>query len=107
MNPHPLSVFLSFPAADSSAVVMFSNLERRVRSATFLYILFLFFHCMAAFQITGASGNIGPDGERPLRYEIHIFENSGPAFDLFILAVKDLQDVDQSNPLSYFQIAGL
>ena len=86
---------------------MFANCERRARLASILYILFLLVHCLTAFQITGATGNVSQDGERPLRYEIHQFANSGPAFDLFILALKELQIVNQSDPLSYFQIAGL
>ena len=82
---------------------------RNVRSAFVFYVLFLLFDFLTAssFPITGATGGLGPNGERPLRYEINDFEKSGPAFDLFILALRDFQSLDQSDPLSYFQIAGL
>jgi hypothetical protein len=80
---------------------------RKERSAVTLFSLFLLVDCLNAFQITGAQGGIGPNGERPLRYEIHDFANSGPAFDLYILALKEFQLLNQSDPLSYFQIAGL
>ena len=66
------------------------------------------FRCLTAFQITGALGGINETtGQRPLRYEIHEFANSGPAFDLFIIALADFQNSNQSDPLSYFQISGL
>ncbi|OAG39398.1 hypothetical protein AYO21_06414 [Fonsecaea monophora] len=71
-----------------------------------LLILFLS-NRLVAVQITGALGGLNSTtGARPLRYEIHDFANSGPAFDLFILALKELQSVDQSEELSYFQISG-
>ncbi|KAH0831456.1 hypothetical protein FOPE_00555 [Fonsecaea pedrosoi] len=70
-----------------------------------LLILFLSDR-LVAVQITGALGGLNSTtGARPLRYEIHDFANSGPAFDLFILALKELQSVDQSEELSYFQIS--
>ncbi|OAP63560.1 hypothetical protein AYL99_02787 [Fonsecaea erecta] len=63
---------------------------------------------LTAFQITGALGGVNSTtGARPLRYEIHDFANSGPAFDLFILALIDLQSVNQTEELSYFQVSGI
>ncbi len=86
---------------------MSSTLVRMLCSTSVLSTLFLLFHCLAAVRITGASGNVSSTGERPLRLEINDFANSGPAFDVFILALREFQLVNQSDPLSYFQIAGL
>lgn len=70
--------------------------------------ILLFVDALGAIKVTGALGGIDPStGARPLRYEIHEFVNSGPAFDLFILALSRFQAVNQSDPLSYFQISGL
>ncbi|KIX98768.1 uncharacterized protein Z520_05229 [Fonsecaea multimorphosa CBS 102226] len=76
--------------------------------APFLLFFLSLSDCLIAFQITGALGGVNSTtGARPLRYEIHDFANSGPAFDLFILALIELQEVDQSEELSYFQVAGI
>ncbi|ETI25886.1 hypothetical protein G647_02663 [Cladophialophora carrionii CBS 160.54] len=86
---------------------MLLTFERNGRSPCILFFLFLLVDSLTAFRITGALGGIGSNGERPLRYEIHDFANSGPAFDLYILALREFQLLDQSDPLSYFQIAGI
>ena len=60
-----------------------------------------------AFEITGALGGINPgSGTLPSRFEISSFSQSGPAWDLFILSLYEIQRSNQSDPLSYFQIAG-
>ena len=46
-------------------------------------------------------------GERPLRQDIRTLQNSGPAFDLYILALQQLTREDQSSQLSYYQVAGI
>lgn len=74
----------------------------------FIFLLFLSlspgFH---GFKITGALGGVNSTtGARPLRYEIHEFANSGPAFDLLVLSMMAFQAANQSEPLSYFQISG-
>lgn len=58
--------------------------------------------------ITGAADEGGDDYAHsyPTRREINEFSQSGPPFDLFILALQVLQARNQSEPLSYFQIAG-
>ncbi|KAL6244485.1 hypothetical protein RBB50_008727 [Rhinocladiella similis] len=75
----------------------------------FIFLLFLSlspgFH---GFKITGALGGVNSTtGARPLRYEIHEFANSGPAFDLLVLSMMAFQAANQSEPLSYFQISGI
>ena len=63
---------------------------------------------IAAIEITGASGGVNlATGERPFRQDIDDFAVSGPGYDLFILALIQLQNTNQSDPLSYFQIAGI
>lgn len=64
-------------------------------------------HGSVAIQVTGAPGGVDPiTGQRPFRYEIDTFAKSGPAFDLFILAMQQLQAVNQSDQQSYFAISG-
>jgi hypothetical protein len=61
-----------------------------------------------AFQVTGATGGVNlTTGARPFRHEINSFATSGAPYDLFILALRQLQSTNQSSPLSFFQIAGI
>lgn len=61
-----------------------------------------------AFKTTGAGGGAtSRPGNSSLRTEINDFATSGPAFDLYILALQRLQDTDQTDQLSYFQVSGL
>ena len=63
---------------------------------------------IAAIKITGATGGVDlATGARPFRLEINTFATLGAPYDLFILALRQLQSTNQSNPLSYFQIAGI
>jgi tyrosinase len=43
---------------------------------------------------------------RPFRLDINDLAQSGPAFDLYIQALSELQRTNQDDPLSYYQIAG-
>jgi hypothetical protein len=62
----------------------------------------------AVFPVVGSHrGHDRDTGERPMRLPIDDFAKSGPPFDLFVLALSILQDRSQSDPLSYFQIAGI
>lgn len=61
----------------------------------------------AYFPVVGCHhGHDRNTGERAIRLPIDEFVKSGPQFDLFMLALSILQDRSQSDPLSYFQIAG-
>jgi hypothetical protein len=63
---------------------------------------------IAAIKITGATGGVDlATGARPFRLEINTFATLGAPYDLFILALRQLQSTNQTNPLSYFQIAGI
>ena len=65
-------------------------------------------HCLNAFKVTGAQGGVDQQtGARPYRYDISDLQQSGPAFDLFILALSSFQATNQSDPLSYFQVSGM
>ena len=60
-----------------------------------------------AIQVTGATGGINATtGARPFRYDIDDLSKSGAAWDLFVLSLDHIQQLNQSDPLSYFQIAG-
>jgi tyrosinase len=52
------------------------------------------------FAITGATGGVHP------RLEIRELEKTGQMWNLFLLALKGFQDMDQSNIGSYYQVAG-
>jgi tyrosinase len=73
----------------------------------FLATFFLLLDHTEAFAITGISAGVNAvTGERPLRRDINDLYMSGPAWDLFILALRQFQQVDQDDPLSYYQVAG-
>jgi hypothetical protein len=59
------------------------------------------------FKITGVPGGMNNASiPRPFRLDINDLAQSGPAFDLYIQALNELQRTDQDDPLSYYQIAG-
>jgi hypothetical protein len=60
-----------------------------------------------AYAITGISAGVdNVTGERPFRKEINAFATSGAAWDLYVLSLRRLQQTNQTDALSYFQIAG-
>lgn len=60
-----------------------------------------------AFAITGLQGGVNvATGERPIRQEISVFQYAGAAFDLYILALQQFMEQDQTDQFSYYQIAG-
>ena len=90
-----------------------------------LPLLLLVTRAVLAIKITGAggSGDNNANAPQPFRYEINNFCQSGPAWDLYIQALSAIQSRDQvrtcprapvrlaanllqSDPMSYFQIAG-
>lgn len=62
----------------------------------------------AAYAVTSNSGGVNArTGSRPDRLEINGFaSNGGPAWDLFILCMADIQARPQSQIDSWYQIAG-
>ncbi len=75
--------------------------------ATLLILLALLIAGTRAFAITGISAGVNSTtGERPFRQEINAFAGSGPAWDLFILSLQKMQQTNQNDSLSYFQISG-
>jgi len=61
-----------------------------------------------SYAITGPQGGVDAvTGQRPLRQEISSFQYAGPAFDLYILAFQAFVQQDQTELLSYYQVAGL
>ena len=75
---------------------------------TILYALFALFGFRAiAYAITGVSAGVNNvTGERPFRQEINVFAASGAAWDLYILSLRQLQQINQNDSFLYFQIAG-
>jgi tyrosinase len=53
------------------------------------------------FAVTGVPGDVHP------RLEIRDLMTNKDQFNLFILALQNLKQADQSNFLSYFQVAGM
>ena len=83
---------------------MGARLPRLLKQA---FALILSICASSAFEITGASEGINPvSGTLPSRFEISSLSQSGAAWDLFILSLYEIQRSNQSDPLSYFQIAG-
>ena len=59
-----------------------------------------------SYAITGIAAGVQSSGQRPFRTEINQFATSGAAFDLYILSLQQMQQTDQSNTISFFQVAG-
>ena len=69
--------------------------------------LFLLLNHAKAFAITGISAGVNTTtGERPFRHDINELYMSGPAWDLYMLSLREFQRVNQDDPLSYYQVAG-
>ncbi|KAI9855691.1 MAG: hypothetical protein M1824_005924, partial [Vezdaea acicularis] len=61
-----------------------------------------------AFQVTGISNGVDPtSGARPSRQELSTLQKSGAPFDLYIQALQKFEADDQSDFLSYYEIAGI
>lgn len=61
------------------------------------------------YRITGIKTGQGPDGQLPLRYEIDAWSqdpSNKRQVDLMLLAIQRFQQMDVTDELSYFQIAG-
>jgi tyrosinase len=58
------------------------------------------------FPITGVQAGVTASGARPFRQNINTFQNAGPAWDLYILALETFTQMDPQDLTSYFQIAG-
>ncbi|KAJ3552388.1 hypothetical protein NM688_g4174 [Phlebia brevispora] len=65
------------------------------------------------YPIVGLKGGIGPDGSRPLRYEINKFANPAhnpyarDQLNVFLLALEKIQAMPRTERLSWFQISGI
>ena len=95
--------------------VVFLQTRNILCSSAIMAWLQLLFHILmmvssvveASVAITGATGGIdGLSGQRPMRQDFSTFQNSGPAFDLYILSFKEFLEQDQAELLSYYQVAG-
>lgn len=66
-------------------------------------------HVDAAYPIVPNTGGVNQNtGERPDRLEINGFASKGgPAWDLFVLCLKDIQSRPQTTIDSWYQIAGM
>jgi hypothetical protein len=82
--------------------------DGRLKMLTILCtILALFIFRVTGYAVTGISAGVNSiTGERPFRQEINVFAASGAAWDLYILSLRRLQQTNQNDSLSYFQIAG-
>jgi hypothetical protein len=68
---------------------------------------FLLLNHARAIVITGISAGVNNiTGERPFRRDINELYQSGPAWDLFILSLYAFQQMNQDDPLSYYQVSG-
>lgn len=63
---------------------------------------------ITAYGITGLSGGVNYNtGERPARRDLRDLQSSGAAFDLYIQALVQFQADDQSDMVSYYEVAGI
>jgi hypothetical protein len=59
------------------------------------------------YVITGAMGGTGPDGGVPQRLEIRELQKNEDLWTLYILGLDMMQWTDQTDKLSWYQIAGM
>lgn len=65
------------------------------------------------YPIVGIQDGLGPDGSRPLRYEINQFvdpshnPHAKAQLNLFLLALERIQAMSREERLSWFQIGGM
>ncbi|TVY55332.1 Polyphenol oxidase 1 [Lachnellula cervina] len=60
------------------------------------------------YPITGVNtGRDAQTGARPFRQNILDLQNDGPSWSLYIQALTAMQNADDNDPLSYFQVAGI
>ena len=63
-------------------------------------------HTSATVTIKGITAGVDKNtGKRPARQNLEDFQFSGPAFDLYILALREFQQEDHEKMLSYYDIA--
>ncbi|KAH8666673.1 hypothetical protein BX600DRAFT_436061 [Xylariales sp. PMI_506] len=71
-----------------------------------LALLTSFVHSQVIPVMGLTTGISSATGERPARQNINVLQaTAGPAWDLYILALSDMQTVSEGDELSYFQIA--
>lgn len=76
--------------------------------ASFVLAILIVVTTVSALVITGATGGLNTtQNSRPYRYDIELFYNSGPQWDLYILSLSSIQNLSQSELTSYFSIAGM
>ena len=78
-------------------------------SMTLVALLVLLCSQAQAFVVTGATGGVNAKtGSRPFRQDILKMQRSGgPAWDLYLQALRKLQDMDQKDAVSWFQFNGM
>jgi len=62
---------------------------------------------MATFGITGVQSGRGSDGSVPLRLELRQLQQNTDQWNLYLLALDRLQNVNQTELLSWYQISGI
>ncbi|PGH19033.1 hypothetical protein AJ79_00067 [Helicocarpus griseus UAMH5409] len=62
---------------------------------------------MAPILVTGVQTGNGPNGEIPLRQNIHELQKDVHKWSLYVLALRIFYDREESHPKSYFQISGI
>jgi hypothetical protein len=66
-----------------------------------------FFNASSQIVTTGPSGGVGADGSLPVRNEVRELAREERAWSLYLLAMERMMMADQSDPLSWYQIAGM
>ncbi|KAL0764557.1 hypothetical protein CaCOL14_012858 [Colletotrichum acutatum] len=61
------------------------------------------------YPVVGVTSGVNlRTGEMPIRRDINvIYEEAGPQWDLYVGALTAMQDANETDPISYFQVAGI
>lgn len=60
-----------------------------------------------SYQITGVTSGRGSNGSVPFRLEIRELEKNADQWNLYLIGVRRLMDMDQSEKLSWYQLMGM
>ena len=80
-----------------------------------LAVVSLFYMCSAAnpllrrdstYQITGVQLGRGSNGSVPFRLEVRTLQKRTDQWNLYLIGLRRLMDMDQNEKLSFYQIAG-
>lgn len=68
----------------------------------------IIFSVNGSIIVTGADSGLNASAAiPPIRQNIENLQGTGPMWDLYILALRQFADANETDPLSYYQVSGI